>query len=277
MRPIQRTFGVAVLAAMAPVVLALPARAAITNGSFESGLADWAVLGDRSVQDATFGLTPPEGSNQAVITTINDQINSFLEPDSLSGNSAVPTSDLEDALNLPRGTFDALSPSGGRATETSSVRQGFTAQAGSRLRFEWNFLTDETLINPSFDDFAAVYVVERDTNTQVSLSVLVNVAAASFQPSATPFASETGYQTAEIELPSTGVPMTGTYLLAVAVFDARDRLGGSALAVDNVRLLPPVPETPTVLMVGVGLLGLAWLSRPRRPGPPRGPGPPTTD
>jgi len=275
--PGAHRFSLVIAAALAVVGIPASAPAMITNGSFEQGdFTGWFRGGDRSIQDASFGVTPPDGSNQVLLTTINDGVNNALEPDSFSGNSAFPERFLEDFLELPRGTFDALSPSGDPATETSVVGQDFTAQAGSLLRFEWNFLTDETEIDPSFDDFAAVYVEETNTNTQVSLSVLVNVAAASFQPSATPFASETGYQTTEIQLPTTGVPVNGNYTFAVAVFDVEDQLVPSALVVDNVQLPPPVPEADTALLVGLGLFGLAWVSRPRRGGPAGKPDPPAT-
>ncbi len=247
--------------------LGLPglASAMITNGSFETGdLSGWSRRGDVSVVDGSFGTTPSDGGFQILLSTVNTGVNSGLEPDvSYSGFDARTLNNgFERWMRLPTGVINGILRAGDQpGTEGSAIRQNFTANAGEVLQFDWNFVTDETTINPSYDDFAVVTVREDlggNTYQDVSTSVLVNQAAALYQGggSGTPLADETGYSTFQLTLPT-----TANYVLSVAIFDAQDQLVPSVLLVDNTRLVAPEPDTFVLLVLG--LVGLTWFGRRR--------------
>ncbi len=186
---------------------------AIENGSFETGtFEDWRTIGDTSIVDAEFGVTPTQGEFQARLT--NNA--------SASGGS-VEAEELEEFLELTPGVLDGLG--NGTVTEGSAIKQTFEIDEPSILSFDWNFLTDEATPT-SFNDFAFFtvnpFTLElADTNFPVFFS------------SESEFNEETGYQNASV-----AVSEPGTYDLSFGVVDVLDEVVDSALLVDNISVLP---------------------------------------
>ncbi len=182
----------------------------LQNGSFETGtFSSWRTIGDTSIETEEFGVTPTDGSFQALIT------NGFSD----SGGSVVD-SDLEQFLGITPGLLDNLG--NGDVTEGSAIKQTFTANAGDILTFDYNFLTNEQTPEATFNDFAfftlTPFTLElADTNEPIFVETL-----------ATGFNEETGYQTATI-----GISESGTFTLGVGVVDVGDDIVDSAIVVDN--------------------------------------------
>jgi hypothetical protein len=45
------------------------AHAVLFNGNFEAGLAGWSIMGDVLTVDSSFGVDPPQGHLQLLLTT----------------------------------------------------------------------------------------------------------------------------------------------------------------------------------------------------------------
>lgn len=194
----------------------------VLNGSFETGnFTDWTTVGDTSVQDSGFGVTPTDGNYQAALQTLAD-------------TTGVSASNLESFLGLSSGT---LTNSG--ATEGSAIQQTIGANTGDVLSFDYNFLTDEVPGNSDFNDFAFFTL----NNNFISLADTLSPEL--FSPSFSSFAAETGYQSFSYTFTS-----SGTYTLGFGVVDVDNTGGGdtgvnSGLLVDNVKTTP-VPEPMTI-------------------------------
>ncbi|MDJ0575831.1 MAG: hypothetical protein QNJ65_11780 [Xenococcaceae cyanobacterium MO_234.B1] len=201
---------------------------AIENGSFETGtFEDWRTIGDTSIKTEDFGVTPTDGSFQALLTN----------GVSASGGS-VEAEDLEEFLDLAPGVLDGLG--NGPVTEGSAIKQTFDIDEPSILSFDWNFLTDEA--TPTiFNDFAfftvnPVTLELADTNFPV------------FSPSDSLFNEETGYQGVSV-----AISEPGTYTLSFGVVDVLDEIVDSALLIDNVSVFPISTEStsyPDVFTLG---------------------------
>lgn len=121
----------------------------VLNGGFESGLANWSAAGDVLAVGAGMGSGPVQGAGQALLTTA-----SLLgDGHNFSGSDAAAVGALEAFLGLAPGSLDALAPAGA-AVEGSALRQTFTAQAGDKLSFHYNFLTTEPAANNPNPDLA---------------------------------------------------------------------------------------------------------------------------
>ena len=46
------------------------AHAVLFNGNFEVGLTGWSIIGDVSIVDSSFGVDPPQGHLQVLLTTV---------------------------------------------------------------------------------------------------------------------------------------------------------------------------------------------------------------
>jgi hypothetical protein len=194
----------------------------VLNGSFETGnFTDWTTVGDTSVQDSGFGVTPTDGNYQAALQT-------------LANTTGVSASNLESFLGLSSGT---LTNSG--ATEGSAIQQTIGANTGDVLSFDYNFLTDEVPGNSDFNDFAFFTL----NNNFISLADTLSPEL--FSPSFSSFAAETGYQSFSYTFTN-----SGTYTLGFGGVDVDNTGGGdtgvnSGLLVDNVKTTP-VPEPMTI-------------------------------
>ena len=227
--------------------LAAPAGADILNPSFESGdTSGWSTVGDVSVVDSSFGVTPTDGSFQILLTT--------------NGSS---TSATETAMGLFSGTLqtifndDIFSPgesTGSGPIEGSAFQQTFTVTAsGDKITFDYDFLTDESVPESVSTDLLWWHL-DRPVGADMS-GVIAHVNQPGFSASGTSFASETGYGTFTINLNRTGV-----FTLTIGVSDVDDTFTDTGAVIDAFRLSKS-PEPNTFLLLTFGMVGLAWASR----------------
>jgi hypothetical protein len=97
-----------------------PLAAPALNLGFETGdFTDWTAQGDAQIETATWGITPTEGTYQALITT---------------GDGAVTDAQLEEQLRLAAGTLDLLG--NGDVVEGSVLQlTPMTVEAGTSSRW----------------------------------------------------------------------------------------------------------------------------------------------
>jgi hypothetical protein len=218
-----------------------PVSAQILNGSFESNFSNWSTAGDASVQTAAYGVTPTQGTKDALIST---------DSTGISGTGSVAAGTLDTFLGLSAGTL-----TGARG---SAIKQSFTATAGQVITFDWDFLTNQT--DPTLNTPQNHYSFY---TLNTVLTNLATVNTASFVLSNTPdFLSETGYQTQTVTIPA-----TGSYTLGFGVMNININDAASGLLLDNVQLTTPTatPEPGTLtLLAGLGTASLVGLLRRRR-------------
>ena len=119
-------------------------HAAVVNGSFETGnFSDWNTSGQASLETSSFGVTPVNGSYQAVLQTC------VFVGACDDNQSLTNAKDLESFLGLSVNELSNLS-----VVEGSAIKQTITANAGDVFSFSWNFLTDEDATNVDYNDFA---------------------------------------------------------------------------------------------------------------------------
>lgn len=227
------TLGFTSLLSLSTLSFATSSHAAILDGGFETGtFTNWQTFGTTSIQTSSFGSGPTEGTYQALLESVQDD--NYLA--------------LEQFLELTPGTLDTLGY--GEAFGGSAIKQAFTANAGDTLSFKWNFLTDESTPSTS-NDFAFVLTLTptglADTN-------------ATFLPSSTVFANETGFQSFSLQLFT-----PGSYTLGIGVVNTADREVKSGLLVDGVEVKPASTSVPTpALLPGLIILGLRTLKKVRK-------------
>jgi len=180
------------------------------NGSFETGdYEGWNTIGDTSIETDHLGIFPTEGHYQALITT----------GDSDAGGSVVD-GDLEEFLDLDPGSLDHLVH--GHAFEGSVIKQTFTVEAGDVVSFDWNFLTNESTPDATYNDTAFFSVNGftfelADTNAHFQDAAHVDG-----------FGEQTGEQTLTFS-----IAKAGTYTIGFGVVDVGDDLVDSGLVIDN--------------------------------------------
>lgn len=236
--------------------LALPAtaKAAVVNGGFENGFANWQTIGDYRVETAN-GMTQVEGNSQAFLSTAFDEI--LDAAGVIRGGNAAPATFISGVTENSLEEFLGVSQFFGAnfladAIEGSAIKQTFTATAGQTLSFAWNFLTNESIgdnAEPDFNDFAFATLTSNSDNLYFRLA---DTTAQSFTTSSNPnFFEETGYQTF-----SYTIPTDGEYTLGLGVVDVGEPTVISGLLVDRVQTLSAtrsVPEKSSA--VGVLIFG----------------------
>lgn len=218
------------------------ASAATFSDTFDTGLSGWTALGDVALVNGTVALTTASA-------TFEDDIGLALN---LSGHDplAVGIPDgLEQGLSLPLGELDGDALS--QATEGSALVRTFSVTAGDRLRFDWMLSTVDTADSGFGLDYAFVVI----DGQRIDLGT-----AASATPSGNaPYAAHTGWSTFEYVF--TG---SGSVTLGVGVVDVLDYTASSQLQLDNFSIAAvPEPETYTMLIAGLGLIGAAARRRAR--------------
>lgn len=173
-----------------------------------------------------------------------------------SGNPAgqVGFGGLEDFLGVDVSIFDIE----GVAYEGSAIKKTINVKAGDKLKFAWNFSTNETSQNlepsrGSFLDYGFFLV-----NGQITKLADINNAIAI---STNNFDRQTGIQNYEYQFNS-----AGAYTIALGVIDINDFTVTSALSLNNISLetsqsVPePLPQPLTILGSGLAL-GFVTLSK----------------
>ncbi len=143
---------------------------------------------------------------------------------------------------------------GGFASEGSAIKRTFNVNAGDKLKFAWNFRTNETALSTdpfrgSFADYSFFLV-----NNQITKLADINSATVN---SASIFDKETGMQNYEYTFNN-----AGTYKIALGLVDIDDFAVTSALSVENVNV-EAVPEPLTIFGTGVAL-GFGFLFKKGR-------------
>lgn len=226
------------------------AKAAILNGGFEDGFTAWDTIGDYRV-DSTFGSGPVEGTSQVLLTTSS---NEFPSGEAAPVSFIPGVNSLEGFLGLSTflgdKSLDSLATA--QPIEGSAIKQTFTASAGQKLSFSWNFLTDESVEQvarndftyPNFNDFAFVTIQSDSSKELKSLADTTS----KFGDFSTLFFNETGFRTF-----SYTIPTTGNYTLGIGVVDVGERTRISGLLVDQAVVVPET--TPIMSLLFLGSLG----------------------
>ncbi|WP_019504821.1 hypothetical protein [Pleurocapsa sp. PCC 7319] len=187
----------------------------IDNGSFETGdFINWRTIGDTSVETEDLGIFPSDGTYQALLT------NGYSD----SGGSVVD-SDLEEYFDLAPGSLDGLVE--GDATEGSGIKQTFIAEAGDVISFDWNFLTNESTPDLTFNDTAFLTVNGITLELADTGSDFVDA------PGVEGFAEQTETQNLTFS-----VAEAGEYTIGFGVVDVKDNIVDSRLIIDNIQQIP---------------------------------------
>ena len=215
---------------IAAFVAVIGAKAAVVNGSFETGdYTGWETFYQTSLETAASGVSPTHGNYFAYLAA----------PDGGDGNASA----LETFLGVSDSALQGIKNGYTDFTSGSAIRTTFSASAGSVLTFDSRFLTDEDL--PSSWDFAFYtlnYTPSSLGDTETStFSVLGAYLVGGYQ--GTPWSST-----------SIILPNSGSYTLGFGVLQAGDNSVSSGLAVDNVSV---VPEPSTIIAGALLLLPLA--------------------
>ncbi|MBE9213001.1 PEP-CTERM sorting domain-containing protein [Plectonema cf. radiosum LEGE 06105] len=183
-----------------------------------------------------------------------------------SGNPAgtVGFGGLEDFLGVDVSIFDI----DGVAYEGSAIQKTINVKAGDKLKFAWNFSTNETsqVISQNVETFRGSFLDYGFflVNGQITKLADINSTTTS---STNNFDRQTGIQSYEYKFNN-----AGAYTIALGVIDINDFSMTSALSLNNISLetsqsvsVPePLPQPLTILGSGL-VLGFVNLSKKKHP------------
>lgn len=215
------------LAGAAVVLTGSVAGAQIPNGGFESGdLAGWVVGGTGHVEalqqaDFSSGITPPEGSYLALLST---------GPDKVGG--------------VPDGDYDA---SGHKDKDVATLAVTFTTTTpNTSLSFQWAFATSEASPAPGEDDIFDVTLngyplLRRSANLPGGESPWpdtppYDAVACTVSSSGLTDGSQFADGVSPFRSVSIAVADPGTYILQFRIADQKDDKNDSGLLLDDVQL-----------------------------------------
>ncbi|MDN5753415.1 MAG: PEP-CTERM sorting domain-containing protein [Nitrosospira sp.] len=214
----------------APVVLA--------NQGFESGLTGWTSTGSVAAAGETSVVT--SGSDW-IIAPYQTQM-AYLD------GSGAFASGLDNFFGLSAGTIDAAVAGDDIVTNGAGIQQSFTGHAGETVTQFWDFVARDSAIYSNDSAFVVV-------NGQVTVL-------ASIQDGGIAVGS---YGNSDWQSFSYTLPADGAYTLGFGVVNTGDFVARGALFLDNqaAGFVPdaqsastvPEPETVTLLLAGLGLLG----------------------
>jgi hypothetical protein len=186
----------------------------INNPGFETGnFTGWTTLGNDTIKTAAYGTGPTEGTFDALIT-----------------GGGIPVSTIESFMGVAAGSLNGLG--NGQTFDGSALKQTINVSAGQTLKFDWNFLTNESTssTNP-FNDFA--WVSLKPASGSGFLGTLASTHTPGFvaAPPQTGFASMTGFKTFSFTF-TTG----GSYVMSVGAVNVGDTAFPSGLLVDHFQI-----------------------------------------
>ena len=237
----SRLLAISLTALLVALPLSISRGAVVLNGSFESGLSGWNVVGGEATTSGTaFGIAPTDMTTQANINN--------------AGATAAADNVIEAALNLAAGRLDTLAGGGPpQATTGTAIYQTLTGVlAGDVLSFDWTFVTNENFAAgfPNQNDFAFWSIT-----SVANPGTILYRAADALQP--------TGQAGFEFKSPTSTVTYNftspGDFVLGFGVMNVIDGGGASGLLVDNVHFVPE-PSSLSLL----GLLAASIFCRRRR-------------
>jgi len=226
-------------------------NAGVVNGSFENFFNNWTQNGPNTATTGIAGVTPTHLNRMA-----------FISNGSGSLPLAVHGFIVDTNLGLASGTFaGAVQSAFPNATEGATFFQSFAlGNPGETcsITFDWNFLTNETTTvgQPGNNDFAFFGLVDGGGNIVASGSV--DVVGSTFIGASSPFAAQTGWQSASI----TGLTGGQNFSLVFGVFDAGNSLIDSGLLVDNIQC-QCVPEPSSAMLLGLATVSAVGFRRRR--------------
>jgi hypothetical protein len=235
------------LAAVITLGWVQPGNAAGTIQGFEAGDPVVTKTGDASAQGAIEGISPPQGTQQYVITTLNANDPEFQTP--VSGVDAVAHPALQNFFNNNIGGSVGTLPD----VEGSGFYFTFTLAPGEMgVSFLYDFLTNED--RPTAVDTAFYVLYSGSPGSATLLSGPTAIAtfndATNLLASPNKFTFESGYTSGMISIAS-----PGTYTLAIGIYDKGDDDHNSALLIDNFVAVIPEPSTVAFCIAGAALLG----------------------
>jgi hypothetical protein len=254
---------VSTLIATGVSILATGAIHAATIQNFEGALSgNESLQGDAGIWNSGyFGINDASGGNgQLLLTTINTS--TANTPDSVAGYTSQFVG--KNAV-APGSFFDGFAPNdvGTTGKEGSGYKLiNLSLTAGQVLSFDYDFLTQEPAGvggggNKDFAFYTLSIAHPATSNTAFAdtfTSLLMGTTGVN-----NPFGSETGYNTVNIPITT-----TGTYTLTIGVMDAGNIStddSPSALLVDNIQTNAAVPEPSTLGLLFAGAAGFAAVRR----------------
>ncbi len=239
--------GIAIVASAVTLAIGTPAHAAsFNNGDFGTGdFKGWTTAGNTDVFSSQFNPQPTNGAPYEAQITSYDSGGVYLVDTS--------PSDLETQLGLPT---SSLQGQGLNVLSGSGIAQTVALNAGQRVLFDYDFLTNEpagTANGVKYNDFA-FFQTSSDTGYTSPLQVIASVAGSKFNntTSAPDFAIDTGFQNYSFTAPT-----SGNYTIKVGVTNVGPGSNGgdsdsfsSGILATNFTVAAPVPEpafTPGIL------------------------------